>query len=234
MPTAHRLVNSLGSATPHPPPSTCHPPGPLPGLPPFGPWYGGGVKHMGGCKRTRKRTLPKICGPLQKSFSGLLSLGFLHRKNMEDRFWYSGAADSLDNFTAEFSASAPVVYKNPPPPPEMLYTTGAGEGVKVSVAIFPSSGGASNPVSENRLGGRFGPEKKYLAPPPKKNPQVSADTLPAPPPPRNTPPPPVGFSIKKRPPPSPGASDSPFPLPEQKNKKISETSTKQRHDTSKW
>ena len=50
----------------------------------------------------------------------------------------------MENFTAEFSASAPVVYKDPPPMgPEILYTTGAGagEGVKVSVAIFPSSGG---------------------------------------------------------------------------------------------
>ena len=61
---------------------------------------------------------------------------------LEDRFLYSGGTDSLENFTAEFSASAPVVYKNLPPlSPDMLYTTGAGEGVKVSVAIFPSSGG---------------------------------------------------------------------------------------------
>ena len=44
--------------------------------------------------------------------------------------------------TAESSASVPVVYKNPPPTSaELLYTTGAEEGVKVSVAIFPSSGG---------------------------------------------------------------------------------------------
>ena len=57
---------------------------------------------------------------------------------MEDQFLYSGGTDSLENFTAEFSASAPVVYKNPPPRgPEILYTTGAGEGVKVSMAIFP-------------------------------------------------------------------------------------------------
>ena len=61
---------------------------------------------------------------------------------MEDRFLSSGGTDSLENFTAEFSASAPVVYQNPlPMGPEILYTTGAGEGVKVSVAIFPSSGG---------------------------------------------------------------------------------------------
>ena len=47
----------------------------------------------------------------------------------EDRFLYSGGTDSLGNFTAEFSASAPVVYKNPPPiGPETIHTTGAGEG----------------------------------------------------------------------------------------------------------
>ena len=61
---------------------------------------------------------------------------------MEDRFLYSGGTDSLENFTAEFSASEPMVYKNPPPMgPEILYTTGAGEGVKMSVAILTSSGG---------------------------------------------------------------------------------------------
>ena len=61
---------------------------------------------------------------------------------MEDRFLYNAGTNSLENFTAEFSASAPVVYKNPPPiGPEILYTTGAWEGVKVSVAIFPSNGG---------------------------------------------------------------------------------------------
>ena len=48
----------------------------------------------------------------------------------------------LEKFTAEFSASAPVVYKMPSPmSPEILYTTGAGKGVEVSVAIFPSGGG---------------------------------------------------------------------------------------------
>ena len=61
---------------------------------------------------------------------------------MEDSFLYSGGTDYLENFTAEFSASAPMVYANPPPMgPVILYTTGAGEGAKVSVAIFPSSGG---------------------------------------------------------------------------------------------
>ena len=42
------------------------------------------------------------------------------------------------------------MYKNPPHMgPEILYTTGAGRGVKVSVAIFPfNGGGVSNSVSE--------------------------------------------------------------------------------------
>ena len=48
----------------------------------------------------------------------------------------------LKNLTAELSASAPVVYKNPSSLcPEILYTTGAGKGFKVSAAIFASSGG---------------------------------------------------------------------------------------------
>ena len=69
---------------------------------------------------------------------------------MEDRFLYSGGTDSLENFTAEFSASAPVVYKSPPSiRTEISYTTGAGEGVKVAVAIAPSSGGGVyNPVAD--------------------------------------------------------------------------------------
>ena len=41
---------------------------------------------------------------------------------LEDRFLYSGGTDSLENFTAEFSASAPVVYKNPPPMGPEIYT----------------------------------------------------------------------------------------------------------------
>ena len=50
--------------------------------------------------------------------------------------------DSFERFTAELSASAPVVYTNPPPlGPEILYTTGAGEGVKVSMGSIPSSCG---------------------------------------------------------------------------------------------
>ena len=61
------------------------------------------------------------------------------------------------------------------------------------------------------LGGHFGPEKKYLAPPPpKKNPQFAADTLPAPRPLLENPPPLLGFSIKiLTPAPLPAALDSP-------------------------
>ena len=57
----------------------------------------------------------------------------------------------LGEFTEELSASAPVVYRNlAPMGPEDLYTTGAGKGVKVPVAILPSSGGGvSNPVADN-------------------------------------------------------------------------------------
>ena len=44
----------------------------------------------------------------------------------------------LNKFAAEFSVSAPVVNKIPSlMGPEILYTTGAGKGVKVSVASFP-------------------------------------------------------------------------------------------------
>ena len=60
---------------------------------------------------------------------------------------------SFEKFTAEFSASAPVVvYKYPRPMgPEIVCTTGAGEGVEVSVANVPSSsGGVYNPVSDLR------------------------------------------------------------------------------------
>ena len=60
----------------------------------------------------------------------------------EDRFLYNGGTDSLENFTAAFSASAPVVYKNPPPMgPENFTHHWCLGGVKASVAIFPSSGG---------------------------------------------------------------------------------------------
>ena len=63
---------------------------------------------------------------------------------MEGGYLYSGGTDSFEKFTAEFSASVPVVHRNPPPMgSEILYTTGAWEGVKVSVAIFLSSGGGA-------------------------------------------------------------------------------------------
>ena len=55
---------------------------------------------------------------------------------------YSAGTEAFEKFTTKFSATGPVVYKNPPPMgPEILYTTGAGKQVKVSMAIFPSSGG---------------------------------------------------------------------------------------------
>ena len=85
----------------------------------------------------------------------------------------------------------------------------------------------------------FRPQQKICNPPPQKIPQFAADTLPAPrplplletdpPPPgifnkKNDPPPLAFFSIKKnRSPPPPGASDSPFPLPDQKKIKKLET-----------
>ena len=50
-------------------------------------------------------------------------------------------ADSVENFTAEFAASAPMCNKPPPMSPELVHTTSAGEGVKVSVANFQSSNG---------------------------------------------------------------------------------------------
>ena len=76
-----------------------------------------------------------------------------------------------------------------------------------------SEGGVLN---KDRLGGDFGPEKKYLAPPPHPNsPQTPSRPAPRlPPPTRETPPP--GIFHKKSPPPPPGASHSPFPSPEQK------------------
>ena len=51
----------------------------------------------------------------------------------------------------KFSASAPVVSQNPSPMgPEFSYTTGAGNGVKVSVASFPSSSGAAK-IKERKM-----------------------------------------------------------------------------------
>ena len=68
----------------------------------------------------------------------------------------------------------------------------------------------------DKLGGHFGPEKKYLAPPP-PNSQIRCRHLPAPRPlPFWRPPPSWDFHKKIEPPPPPGASDSPFRLPEQK------------------
>ena len=86
----------------------------------------------------------------------------------EKQILYSGGTDSLEKFTAEFSASAPVVYKNPPPVgAEILYTTGAGARVKVSVAISPSSGGGGvwNPVSDFLAGDKHGLPRTRFVPP---------------------------------------------------------------------
>ena len=74
--------------------------------------------------------------------------------------------------------------------------------------------------SKKRLGGNFGPEKKYLAPPPPKFP---ANTLPAsrpPPPPTREPPSLLKFSIKKSPPPLPAPRTPPSPPPSRKIKNI--------------
>ena len=49
----------------------------------------------------------------------------------------------LEKFTAEFSASATVVYKNPPPMgPDIFYTAGTGfqEGIQTVHGNFPPSG----------------------------------------------------------------------------------------------
>ena len=72
----------------------------------------------------------------------------------------------------------------------------------------------------------FWPRKKYLAPPPRAISQFAADTLLAPRPLPFLETPLLGFSIKNRPPPPPGASDSPFPSPSRKEIKNIETSTK--------
>ena len=44
----------------------------------------GGAKRMGGGKRTRERALPKIFGPLQKSFWAALSWIFVQEKQSTD------------------------------------------------------------------------------------------------------------------------------------------------------
>ena len=72
-----------------------------------------------------------------------------------------------------------------------------------------------------KLGGRFGPEKKYLDPPPPQIPQFAAVTVPAIRPLLETPPL-LGFSIKNGPPPLLAPrTPPPLPLPErEKNKNI--------------
>ena len=68
------------------------------------------------------------------------------------------------------------------------------------------------------LGGHFGPEKKYLTPPP---PKFAADPLPGPlahPPPFERPPLCLDFQLKPTTPPLPVAPDFHFPSPKQKKK----------------
>ena len=76
--------------------------------------------------------------------------------------------------------------------------------------------GASSP--KHLLGGHFGPEKKYLAPPP-PSPQAFPRHLPSPAPPsRESPPPSLCFLFK--PAPLAASSDaSPFPPPQNRKKK---------------
>ena len=69
----------------------------------------------------------------------MAALAHLHfsRTSLEDRFLYSAGTDSLENFTAEFPASTPVVYKIPPPvSPEFLYTTVAGWCIKSCLRLL--------------------------------------------------------------------------------------------------
>ena len=68
---------------------------------------------------------------------------------------------------------------------------------------------------KNKSGGHFGPEKKYLAPPP---PNLPTRCRHPPGPSRPEDPPPGIFNRKPNPPP-PGASHSPLPLPKQKHNK---------------
>ena len=71
---------------------------------------------------------------------------------------YNGSTDSFENFTAELSASEPVVYKSRPPTgPDILYTTALLRRVKLSVANFASSGGGVKACLRNLgLGSRKG------------------------------------------------------------------------------
>ena len=65
----------------------------------------------------------------------------LHKQDSFFLFWMttflcSGGTDSFEKFAVEFSA--PAAYINPPPTgPEISYTSSAGEGLNVFMAIFP-------------------------------------------------------------------------------------------------
>ena len=67
----------------------------------------------------------------------------------------------------------------------------------------------------------FQPQKKIFCPPPPIPRKHPPGPSPPPPSPARETPPLLGFSIKSRARPPPGASDSPFPSPEQKKMKIS-------------
>ena len=57
--------------------------------------------------------------------------------------FHTVAVPILWKIDCRISASAPVVYKDlPPVGPEIRYTTGADQRIRVSVAIFPSSNGS--------------------------------------------------------------------------------------------
>ena len=59
-----------------------------------------------------------------------------------DRFLYSGGTDSFQKFTAEISASEPVLYKNPSPIGKIFCAPlGLWKGSECPCHFFPSSGG---------------------------------------------------------------------------------------------
>ena len=100
------------------------------------------------------------------------------------------------------------------------YRTTLG-GVPTSLKRYRAIWGIAAIVSQ--LGGHFSPGKKYLAPAP-HSPQTPS--WPLAPPALTRPGDPLGFSIKSRVCPLPAPRTPPFPSPEQKKYKISETCSK--------
>ena len=94
------------------------------------------------------------------------------------------------------------------------------QSAALSIHRFGSQGFPAVPLSVNVEFGSwwtFRPrKKKFSPPPPPKIPRFATDALPAPPLPGK--PPLLGFSIKNRSPPPPGASDSPSPPRAEKKK----------------